>query len=112
MSPDTFYLNGTWDIEPEYAESKSVGDIEYEYDSSDLYFVAAANGAPVQIEVLRDGKPLDSSDAGSDVDPKTSTATIQGQRLYNLIKDTTPGTHTIDIKVMGKGLQAYTFTFG
>ncbi|HEV8666834.1 MAG TPA: cytochrome c biogenesis protein DipZ [Candidatus Paceibacterota bacterium] len=112
ISPDTFYLGGTWNIEPEYAESESTGGIEYEYDSSDLYFVAASDGAPVQIQILRDGKPLDASIAGADVDPKTSTATIQGQRLYNLIKDTAPGVHTIEIKVMGKGLQAYTFTFG
>jgi cytochrome c biogenesis protein CcdA/thiol-disulfide isomerase/thioredoxin len=112
LSPNTFYLGGTWDIQAEFAENQSAtADIQYEYDASNLYFVASGDGAPVKIEVLRDGKPVGQY-AGSDVDPTTSTATIQGQRLYNLIKDTTPGIHTIEIKVMGKGLQAYTFTFG
>lgn len=111
ISPDTFYLGGNWDIEPEYAESQGAGEIEYQYDSSDLYFVAAGDSGPVQIEVFRDGQPVGQY-AGADVDPKTSMATIDGQRLYSLIKDTTPGIHTIEIKVMGKGLQAYTFTFG
>jgi cytochrome c biogenesis protein CcdA/thiol-disulfide isomerase/thioredoxin len=112
LSPNTFYLGGTWDIESEYAENTSAtADIQYQYDSSNLYFVASGGGAPVQIEVLRDGKPAGQY-AGADVDPKTSMATIQGNRLYHLLKDTTPGVHTIEIKILGKGLQAYTFTFG
>ena len=112
LSPNTFYLGGTWDIESEYAENTSAtADIQYQYNASNLYFVASGNGMPVQIEVLRDGKPAGQY-AGADVDPKTSMATISTNRLYHLLKDTTPGTHTIEIKVLGKGLQAYTFTFG
>jgi hypothetical protein len=75
-----------------------------------LYFVASADSA-VTIQVLRDGKPVGSA-AGSDVDPKTSTATIHANRLYNLIHDATPGQHTVQIKIMGPGFHAYTFTFG
>jgi len=111
LQPNIFYLGGTWDIEPEYAESQGAGEIEYTYDASDLYFVASGAKGPVTIKVLRDGKPVGSF-AGADVDPNTSTATIQANRLYSLIKDTMPGTHTIDIEVEGAGLQAYTFTFG
>jgi cytochrome c biogenesis protein CcdA/thiol-disulfide isomerase/thioredoxin len=111
ISPNTFYLGGTWDIQSEFAESKGPAEITYEYDASNLYFVASGDGGPVQIQILRDGKPVGQF-AGTDVDPKTSTATIQANRLYNLIKDSSPGIHTIDIKVLGRGLQAYTFTFG
>ncbi len=63
------------------------------------------------ITVLRDGKPVGEF-AGSDVDPKTSTATIHDQRLYRLVHDTASGTHTIEIIAHEAGLTAYTFTFG
>jgi cytochrome c biogenesis protein CcdA/thiol-disulfide isomerase/thioredoxin len=111
LQPNALYLGGSWNIQPEYATSAASDDtIEYEYDAHDLYIVASAP-APVTIEVLRDGVPVGSF-AGADVDPKTSTATIQANRLYKLIHDATPGEHTVEIKVMGAGLEAYTFTFG
>ena len=48
---------------------------------------------------------------GSDVKPD-STATIQEDRLYNLVQGQTYGQHTIEIDSNGPGLDAYTFTFG
>ncbi|MDO8481974.1 MAG: cytochrome c biogenesis protein DipZ [bacterium] len=110
IQPHTLYLDGTWDIKPQYAESQGVANIQYFYSSGDVYLVASAS-TPVVIKVLRDGKPVGSF-AGSDVDPTTSTATIQTDRLYRLVHDATPGPHTIQIKVKGAGLKAYTFTFG
>jgi hypothetical protein len=37
---------------------------------------------------------------------------IDGQRLYNLATNKEYGEHTIEIDVIGKGFQIYTFTFG
>jgi cytochrome c biogenesis protein CcdA/thiol-disulfide isomerase/thioredoxin len=110
VQPNALYLGGSWDIEPEYAQNTADAQVEFEYDSHDVYLVASAS-SPVTVEVLRDGEPVGSF-AGSDVDPKTSTVTIQAQRLYTLIHDPTPGIHTIQLIVHGAGLQAYTFTFG
>lgn len=93
----------------EHAASRSAGGITFIYTADDVYLVASAD-APVAITVLRDGQPVGKY-AGSDVDPTTSTATIHEQRLYRLVHDASPGTHTIQIKT-GAGLQAYTFTFG
>ena len=39
-------------------------------------------------------------------------ATIDADRLFKLIEDSTAGTHTIEIKVEQGTLDAYTFTFG
>jgi cytochrome c biogenesis protein CcdA/thiol-disulfide isomerase/thioredoxin len=110
VSLNTLYLGGTWNFQPQYAESRAGDTIEYEYDANDIYIVAAA-ATPVTIEVLQDGKPVGSS-AGADVDPQTSTATISANRLYKLVHNSSAGVHTIEIKVMDAGLQAYTFTFG
>jgi cytochrome c biogenesis protein CcdA/thiol-disulfide isomerase/thioredoxin len=112
-TPDAnkLYLGGSWNIMSEYATTNaSDGVIEYNYNAHDVYFVASADSA-VTIQVLRDGKPVGSA-AGADVDPKTSTATIHENRLYTLVHDATPGKHTIQIKIMGSGVHAYTFTFG
>jgi thiol-disulfide isomerase/thioredoxin len=108
--PNRLYLGGMWNITPEYAQSQDSAEIEYTYDAHDIYIVASA-ATPVTIKVLLDGKPVGNY-AGSDVDSKTSTAVIQVNRLYRLVHDPTAGMHTIDIQVMGAGLQVYTFTFG
>ena len=107
---NTLYLGGSWNMQPEYAESLGATTITYAYNAHDIDFVASAT-TPVTIDVLLDGKPVGML-AGSDVDSKTSKAVIQADRLYNLVHDATPGPHTIQIKVEGAGLQAYTFTFG
>lgn len=110
ISANTFYLGGSWNIQPQYAQSLGPAIIEYEYSAHDIDFVASA-ATPVTLDILLDGKPIGAL-AGTDVDAKTSTAVIQANRLYNLVHSATPGAHTIQIKAEGAGLQAYTFTFG
>jgi cytochrome c biogenesis protein CcdA/thiol-disulfide isomerase/thioredoxin len=109
---NTFYLGGSWDIEPEYAESTGETVIQYHYASSDVYFVAGTkDGTPVTVDVYRDGKPVGQF-AGDDVNPATSAMTVSGDRLYRIIHDPTPGEHTLELRIHGAGLRAYTFTFG
>lgn len=112
VEPNTLYLGGAWNVNPEYAQSQDSGEtIEYSYDAHDIDFVASGGSAGVTVKITLDGKPVGNL-AGTDVDPTTSTATIKDDRLYNLVHDATPGAHTIQIQVMGAGMQAYTFTFG
>jgi cytochrome c biogenesis protein CcdA/thiol-disulfide isomerase/thioredoxin len=108
---NTLYLGGSWDMELENASTVADGDtVEYFYKAHDIYIVASAD-TPTVVDVTRDGQPVGSF-AGADVDSKTSTVTISGQRLYKLVHDTTPGAHTIKLLIHGKGVHAYTFTFG
>lgn len=109
--PNTLYLNGSWTLDSEYATSNSVSSgIRFLYSAHDVYLVASAAN-PVTITVLRDGVPVGSF-AGADINPKTSTGTIQGDRLYHLVHETYASAHTIEIKVQGVGLKVYTLTFG
>lgn len=114
LTPNVFYLGGTWNFEYEYATNESrSSQLRFVYDAKDVYFVAAAppGGGPVKMKVTRDGgKPLGAA-RGEDVDVG-GFATIQEERLYKLIQDTEYGPHTIEIEVEGTGLRAYTFTFG
>ena len=111
LSPNVFYLGGTWNFEYEYVTNESRNaQLRFVYDAKDVYFVAASD-TPVRIKVTRDGgRPLGGArgeDVGAD-----GFATIQEERLYKLIQDTGYGPHTIEIEVESPGLQAYTFTFG
>lgn len=107
------YLGGTWNFADQYATSQSTdAHIFYTYDAQHVYFVASGTqtGQSVSITVLRDGKPL-TTDRGADVDAQ-GNATINQSRLYDLIDQSAPATHTLEIIVHDPGLQAYTFTFG
>ncbi len=112
LSPNSFYLGGTWDIEQEYAQAASATtSISYVFDASKMYIVAAtADGQPVTATVLIDGKPIPASLEGSDV--KNGILTITGSRLYGLYSNPVMGQHRIDIIFHQSGAQAYTFTFG
>ena len=122
VNPNTLYLIGSWDIQAEYAETPaSVGGsagsdrIDYRYKAKSVYLVAgSAKGSAIEIEVLRDSKPLEKSYAGADVHFKNgrSYITITDNRLYKVIEDSAYGDHLLEFIISSPGLQAYTFTFG
>ncbi len=107
---NTLYLDGPWNFTPEYAETTGESArIIYKYSAKNVYFVASsANG--VGIKVTIDGKAPGAL-AGSDI-KADGTGMIKDNRLYNLIQGSEYGEHTIEIDVTGKGLDAFTFTFG
>ena len=107
---NNLYLSGTWNFNPEYAETKdSSAKIMYKYNAKDLYFVASSDlGA--NIKIILDGKPITT---GRGSDAKTdSTAFIKENRLYKAVEGADYGEHTIEIDVINGTLDAYTFTFG
>jgi hypothetical protein len=115
VQPNTFYLGGSWDIEPEYAQSTGNDTLEYEYQAKNVYLVAGGvNNTSIEVEVTRDGKPLESGTAGKDVVFKNgkSYVEISGNRLYHIVGDTSYGAHTLQFITTQPGLQIYTFTFG
>ena len=110
VSDNTLYLGGSWNIQKEYSENNENGTrIVFKYSAKNVYFVASAD-KPVTVTVLRDGVPI-TDERGVDVD-STGRVTIGENRLYHLIGGKDYGEHTIEIKIDGVGLQAYTFTFG
>ena len=107
--PNTLYLGGTWTISDEYAHAQSAGSIVYKYKARDVYFVASSQKGS-KLTLLLDGKPIAAS-GGKDVSAD-GTVMVSDNRLYHLVHTAEYGQHTLEIKVDGAGLDAYTFTFG
>ncbi len=92
------YLQGTWDIQDQYAENQGYATIIYRYDAKNVYMVASAQ-PPVMINVSVDKLPL-------------VELTISDNKLYTLVQGKDYGEHVLRITIPKKGLDAYTFTFG
>jgi thiol-disulfide isomerase/thioredoxin len=108
FAQDHFYLGGNWQNLPDSMNLTSDnGKIVLPYSAKDVHIVASGTGDNIQ--VLLDGKPVTSDDAGQDL--KNGTAVISNNRLYNLISSKEQGAHTITI-IAHPGFQIYTFTFG
>jgi thiol-disulfide isomerase/thioredoxin len=92
-------LQGTWDIQPQYAESTSAtSKILYKYTAKNVYFVASSKNG-VTIKIVQDDKQI-------------GTQVIKDNQLYTLIQGLDYSAHTLEIDVEGAGLDAFTLTFG
>ena len=108
LQKDHFYLDGQWqNLHDSMKLSSDNGKIVLPYTAQDVHIVASGPGTGIQI--LLDGKPVTSSDAGQDTE--NGTATISEHRLYNIISSKQVGSHTLTI-IGHPGFEIYTFTFG
>jgi cytochrome c biogenesis protein CcdA/thiol-disulfide isomerase/thioredoxin len=121
VARNTLYLIGPWDIAQEYAQTgAAVGGsagsarIDYRYYAKNVYFVAGSDAKEIEVEVLRDSKPLEAQSAGADVYFRDgrSYVRIGANKLYHLIGESGYGDHFLELVIPQPGLQAYTFTFG
>jgi hypothetical protein len=108
LNQDHFYLEGQWqNLQDSMKLVSDNGKIVLPYTAQDVHIVASGPGTTIQI--LLDGKPVTSDDAGQDT--KDSMAMISENRLYNIISSKQAGSHTLTI-ISHPGFEIYTFTFG
>lgn len=104
------YLEGSWNILPEYALSGENAGVTYIYSAKDMYIVASSDGGAT-VQVLLDGKPIDAAVKGEDVDDAGNMG-IKESRLYHIVHTEKAETHMLQLRVSKGALKAYTFTFG
>ncbi len=100
---------GSWTVA---ADSASAGDgaaLALRFGAQRVYLVLGSPGRPRRMRVLLDGKPLPDRYAGSDV--HGGVATIDGQRLYSLVKLPAAASHLLRLEPEA-GISGYAFTFG
>ena len=104
-----FYLIGNWKNNEDSMElTDSTGMIKVFFDAKEVNLVAENNA---KLEIYLDGVPLTSEYSGSDIN-STNKMYVSTPGMYNIVSSETSISHIMEIKIEGKGFQAFTFTFG
>ena len=119
MEQNFFYASGRWASTAEYFEAAEQGlhTLKVKYEASALNLVMAApRGAPAEVRVLQDGKPLARSQATKDVRFRDAGAglesyvVVDSARMYALVDNHDFGEHELEL-VCDPGIAAFAFTF-
>ncbi|HZV74655.1 MAG TPA: cytochrome c biogenesis protein DipZ [Conexibacter sp.] len=108
-SQDQLAYAGVWDVGSDTATAGAHAALELHFGARRVYLVLGSPGGPRRMRVLLDGRPIPDALAGSDV--HGGVATIDGQRLYDLVALPQVGGHVLRLEP-DPGVQGYAFTFG
>jgi cytochrome c biogenesis protein CcdA/thiol-disulfide isomerase/thioredoxin len=109
LSLNSWTLNGSWDVSPEYITSESSDSkLTFNVSAKNVYMVAGSSNNQSET-VLVDLPSSNANEYGTD-DPNGSVV-ITGSRLYNIVSLSQFGSTTVTITVP-TGVSLYTFTFG
>ena len=100
---------GIWKNHKESMELISeTGTIKLLYNAKEVNIVTENNA---ELEILLDGKPIEPEDSGIDIVSENKLI-VSEPNIYNIISSDESSTHTMEIKIQGKGFKIFTFTFG
>ena len=112
-------LDGTWQGEPQRIRSVSPeASLSLRYLAAEANLVlatGAAGGAPIDVTVELDGKPLPEAFRTPDTKVDGSGATyvrVEASDLYRLVLGSRVEEHTLRLTPRTPGLEAFAFTFG
>ena len=108
IKPDTIYLEGAWKSNTDNLEAMGDGAVIILKFSAKDANIVARSGAPQNMGVFIDDRPISMGQAGIDVED--SKAAIDEARLYNVVS-AEYGTHTLKL-VVDRGFSFSAFTFG
>ena len=97
LPSDRFALEGRWSVDDESAEAVSSAALSARVHGKSVYLVLGSD-EPARVDVVVDGE-------------HERTVTVDGQRLYTLMKRPRPGEHELTLK-FDPGVTGYAFTFG
>lgn len=104
-----FYPIGNWKNNKDSMElTESNGSIKVLFDAKEVNIVTENNA---QLEIFLDGIPLTKEHAGLDINFENKID-VSSAGMYNIINSETSISHIMEIRIEGKGFQAFTFTFG
>jgi Thioredoxin like C-terminal domain/AhpC/TSA family len=107
-------LAGSWTMTPEAVVlNEPGGRITFRFHARDVHLVMGPTAREMQVpfRVSIDGAPPSSS-SGTDVE-RDGSGLLDGQRMYHLIRQQAPiDDRTFQIEFLGRGAEAFAFTFG
>lgn len=105
-----FAYSGTWKIAGQPAEAGANAGIDLSFQAEHVYLVlSSSGGAPRQVQVLLDGRPIPARFAGSDV--HGGAVTVRAQRLYTLVSLPRDERRRLSLR-FAPGISGFAFTFG
>jgi thiol-disulfide isomerase/thioredoxin len=110
-------LSGKWITQQDGVTSADKhGEAQLRYHARSVYAVlSVANPKkPVRVYLLQDEKPLDSSNAGIDVqfDSAGSYLEVSIPRMYYLVKNPAFGSHMLTLEPQSQDFALHSFTYG
>ena len=111
-SPTTLGTNqvaytGKWTVMKEYANPQKGAKLLLNFDAKEVFLVMRRKGNPAKVKVY-----LDDMMQYAGEDNKNGVVTVDADRLYKLIKLSTPGQHTLRLEFEDNNTELYAFTFG
>ncbi|MBI5421568.1 cytochrome c biogenesis protein DipZ, partial [Candidatus Peregrinibacteria bacterium] len=103
-------FSGKWLVEDEMSSPRKGAKLRLDFESKRVFLVLRPLGADSgQVRATLDGKPIADS-AGKDV--AAGVATVDQDRLYELVNLAEPGRHTLELEFLDSNTGVYAFTFG
>ena len=112
--PGVIYLDGNWLQDREYLQLvQGDGKIILSYRATEVYVVMSSD-APIEVEVLLDGKPLQRSQAHQDVSFRNGRTfvTVERDDMYYVVKTRSLEGHELALRGPAGRLRVYAYTFG
>ena len=111
LPPNHFALNGEWQSMPEYVEATKAGAaLRINFQARKVFLVLApASSNAVKLRVSLNGQGIGAA-GGKDV--KDSVVTVDRDRLYELVDQSSVKTGILELTAESPGIRAYAFTFG
>ncbi len=113
ISTNSFSFGGGWTIADEEASSGKDAILEYNFSANKVFLVIhpPAGSTETKIKVLLDGKVIDGTVAGNDV--QNGVLNVDTERLYNLVNlHGKNENHLLRLEFLTPGTQVFAFTFG
>ena len=110
---NTFTLGGDWTIDSDNAVTGKNATLNYHFTAGKVFLVLRPGtaGSQAKVKVFLDGKVLDNSNKGNDVNK--GEVVVDSDRLYNLIDlQGNSGEHILKLEFESSGIEAFAFTFG
>lgn len=106
-----FSLQGNWDTQSEYIQSKKGVKLKLHFYAQKVFLVITPQGESDSIKVILDNKIISKNQAGIDVNE--GVVKIDTARLYNLVDfKASPSDHYLELDFGTDGTKIFAFTFG
>ncbi len=102
-----FAYQGNWVISSEFAAPSKGAKLYVNFEAREVFLVARPKNGTSSIRIKINGKVGEFGE-----DNNNGTVLIDSDRLYKLIKLTTPGRHELEIEFDDDNVEVFAFTFG